>query len=73
MEEVFVYNIPNNKKISQFFKMCYGLRDIIHRSGATESAQRSYLISYSNHGFGIRLVGRLPPVKEDSNGLSRIC
>jgi hypothetical protein len=38
MEEVFVHHIPNNKNLSQFFKMCYGLRDIRHRSDATESA-----------------------------------
>ena len=65
MEEVFVRNMPNKKNLSHFFKMCYGLRDIRHRSGATEFAQWHYRISPSGHGFDIRLVGRLPPVKED--------
>ena len=70
--EVFVHNIPNNKNLSHFFKMCYGLRDIRHISGATKSAQWRYRISCNDHDFDIRLVGRLPPVKEDLNGLSRI-
>ena len=68
MENFFVYNIPNNKNLSHFFKMCYGLRGIRHISGATESAQWRYRISCSGHGFDIRLVERLPPIKEDSNG-----
>jgi hypothetical protein len=72
MEEMFVHKIPNKKNLSHSIKMCYGLRDIRHRSGTTESAQQRYLISCIGHGFGIRLVGRLPPVKKDSNGFSRI-
>ena len=35
MEEVFVHNIPNNKNLSQVFKMCYFFGDIRHRSGTT--------------------------------------
>ena len=68
----FVYNMPNNKNLSHFFKMCYGLRVILHISDATESTQRRYLISCSSHGFDIHLVGRLPHVKESSNEFSRI-
>ena len=72
MEEVFVHNIPDNKNLSQFFKMCYVLIDIRHRSGVTESAQwRCVLISCSGHSFDIRLVGRLSHIKESLNDFSR--
>jgi len=51
LEEVFLHNIPSNKNLSQFFKMFYGLKYIRYISGATHSAQRRYLISYSGHRF----------------------